>query len=179
MSKPKMKTGEESKAQVNAETQEMNLEAEKANTESAADMEARIRAELEEKNKKEIEALKEKEAAKMKELEERVMKVEAPVVTQQEPKATESDVEAIMKQMQITKDEMIAKYRGKDQEELIDDTVQRAMRSQKTSGDKNFKPRKGVASFMMRQNTRYAIENKPEPYTEDCIRNTLMKEMGL
>lgn len=65
----------------------------------------------------------------------------------------------------------------------VDDTNERSDRATQIASEgrrkgKAYKPRKGVASFMVTQNARYKASGKPAPYSNECIKNTLMREEG-
>lgn len=66
----------------------------------------------------------------------------------------------------------------------VDDTMERAERATKIASEgkrkgKQFKPNKGTAMFMAIQNAKYKTSGKPAPYSEECMKNTFMREEGL
>lgn len=177
------------------ETQDMNL-GEKSNAgksqkelDEAFIKEQNEKAELDmEKLRAEMkkEAMVEAEVKLKKELddqEERLKKLEEsaknPILEAAKASASEADLEAIFAQMERQKQAMVEKLKGPDADNVIDDTAERVIKSEKQSAETKYAPRKGVANFMMRQNVRYAVENKTEPYSADCVKNTLRKELGL
>lgn len=63
----------------------------------------------------------------------------------------------------------------------VDDTAERIKRSEEIAvkgkrKGKSFKPSNGTAAFMVQQNAKYLAVNKPAPYSDECLKQTLKRE---
>lgn len=171
-----MKSNNENQSQdapvMETETVAMNLGEQESQAETAEQMEARIRQEMSEKHNADLKAQ-----------DERLARLEKGISPTEEPVKSYSvtEVNDLLDSMIAEKDALVEKLKGEKEDMVIDDTISRAMNSTLISKNLKgkFNPKKGVTNFMMRQNTKYAIEGKPEPYTIEALQNTLKREMGV
>lgn len=100
------------------------------------------------------------------------------------PEVEQVDVDEMFNQLMSDQEKMQKSLEKKKGGVVtVDDTHERADRATQISRDgrrkgKVFKPNKGVASFMAVQNAKYKASGKPAPYSNECIKNTLMREHG-
>lgn len=102
-----------------------------------------------------------------------------------QPAASNSDLEAEFKRLMAEGKELEDELKEKSGGVVtVDDTMDRVRRQDDiaTSGrrrGRKFEPTKGVAAFMVKQNAHYVAQGKIEPYSKECIKNTLKREMGV
>lgn len=88
--------------------------------------------------------------------------------------------EALMRQQDVLQKKLEKEAGGVT---TVDDTADRIERSGdvartgKRKG-KDFKPAKGVAQFMVSQNAKYKAAGKQAPYSNECVKNTFLRENG-
>ena len=72
----------------------------------------------------------------------------------------------------------VKRLEAKNGKASVDDTMERVERSTKVSKRNDYKPNKGVSAFMAKQNAIYLSQGKTAPYSDECLMNTIEKELA-